>query len=228
MLARHSTLTIANFQYPISNPKQARLGGEPVGLPGYAWDTRLHNYVNLVTGRMVSRQSIVGLLTDVVDRAGETMSKLAAAAARGEITPRQFYELMQRETKHAYNAAAALGKGGWDRMTPADWGRNGRQLRDEYTRLRNFAADLAAGKLSEPQARARAALYADSAYRRYWELDQERQIQQGAKEEHWVTVGDERVCPICRELEARGWAALGSLPLPGMPHAGCRCAKEYR
>lgn len=35
-------------------------------------------------------------------------------------------------------------------------------------------------------------------------------------------------CPVCHGLEAQGWVAIGALPLPGEPHLGCRCEKEYR
>lgn len=205
-----------------------RLGGSKVGLPGYAWDAGLRNYVNLATQRMVKRSEIVNLLDGTTRQAGETMGRLARAAQNGTITPAQFYEAMQREVKLAYNAAAALGKGGWAQMSKSDWGKNGRLLREEYGRIRSFAQDMADGKVSEAQAVARAKLYADSAYKRYWANYDEQMVDAGKNEERWRTRGDERVCPICRGLEGQHWQPLGTLPLPGDPHAGCRCEKEYR
>ncbi len=49
-------------------------------------------------------------------------------------------------------------------MTPRDWGSLGRMLRDQYHYLDGFAADVAAGKLSEAQIRARAQMYMDAGH----------------------------------------------------------------
>ena len=202
--------------------------GLPGILPGYDWNKRISRYRNLSTGRFVSKQAVNGLLTNVANGSGATLSKLAQQAVRGGLTPRQFYELSRREVKHAYNACAALGKGGWHQMTAADWGRNGNLLRAEYARLRDFSQAIANGKLTEAQAAARASLYADSAYKRYWELDREGQRVAGMTRACWVTVGDEKVCLACLELEGLGFVPIEQLPNPGGEvHAGCRCELDY-
>jgi hypothetical protein len=205
-----------------------RVAGTRVGIPEYGWDAKLHNYVNLVSGRMVKRELVNGLLSDVADRSATTMAELARSAVAGDLTARQFYEAMAREVRQAYNASAALGKGGWHQMGPADWGRNGGHLQEEYRRLRDFAQAIEDGTITEKQAMARARLYADSAYKRYWEEWQKQQADLGMDEESWQTVGDERVCGACLEIEALGWVPLGELPMPGDPHVGCRCEKEFR
>jgi hypothetical protein len=205
-----------------------RLTGTRVGLPDYAWDAQLHNFVDLTRQRMVKRELVTGLLVDVTDRSANTMADLARAAVQGDIAPRQFYEAMVREVRQAYNASAALGKGGWQQMSQADWGRNGGLLHAEYGRLRSFAQDIADGKLTEKQAEARARLYADSAYKRYWQEWQKQQEDLGNDEEAWITRGDEAVCGACIALEDLGWVPLGELPMPGDIHVGCRCEKAYR
>jgi hypothetical protein len=208
----------------------ARVSGARANLPGYAYDSRLrgYGYVDLTTGRFVSKATIHGLLQDQADRSAATLGELARLATEGTITPRQFYEAMRNEVKLAYNVDCALARGGWAQVTPADWRKNGGHLKDEYRRLRDFAQDIADGKLTEKQAVARAKLYADSAYKRYWEIQKEEQAKAEMDEEHWQTVGDENVCPVCRGLEYLGWVPLGTLPLPGDPHNGCRCEKEWR
>jgi hypothetical protein len=205
-----------------------RISGTKVHLPGYAWDTKLHNYVDLSSGRMVKRAAVNDLLSDAIDARAQTMGNLAKMAQNGSLTQREFYEGMRNEVREAYNASAALGKGGWAQMTPADWGTNGQKLREEYANLQKFAQDLADGLVSEKQAVARAKLYADSAYQRYWELWQAQQRELGNDEEKFETVGDERVCPICTGYEAQGWQPLGTFPTPGTPHLGCRCSKAFR
>ena len=201
--------------------------GAAVRLPGYSYDPRTHAYRNLATGRFLSREAITDLLRDVADGAGNRLAALGRSAVRGEITPRKFYELMQREVKYAYNAAAALAAGGWDRLTQGNWGRNGFLLKTQYGYLRDFAADIAAGKLTEAQAAARASTYGDSAYSRYWELDRQKQETAGVTMARWQTAGDDKVCVECQALERQGFVPLARLPNPGTVHPGCRCDLVY-
>lgn len=195
----------------------ARRPGGSVGLPGYAYDERLHNYVRVSTGRMVPRREISDLLRSVVDESGQAMREFGRLAARGEISPREFYEAMQLTVRQAYNASAALGKGGWAQMTPADWGRNGYNLRLEYERLREFARAIEAGERTEAQAAAQAKLYADSAFGRYWQIRQEAERNAGTQEAKLVTVGDERVCfPAWTLVETSQGAVPIQFLKPGM------------
>jgi len=181
----------------------------------------------LATGRFLSREAITDLLRDVADGAGNRLAALGRSAVRGDLPPRQFYELMQREVKYAYNAAAALAAGGWDRLTQGNWGRNGFLLKTQYGYLRDFAADIAAGKLTEAQAAARASTYGDSAYSRYWELDRQKQETAGVTMARWQTAGDDKVCVECQALERQGVVLLSRLPNPGTVHPGCRCDLVY-
>ncbi|MBM3120486.1 MAG: hypothetical protein FJ006_13250, partial [Chloroflexi bacterium] len=93
---------------------------------------------------------------------------------------------------------------------------------------RDFTQEIAAGKLSEAQAAARASTYGDSAYSRYWELDRQKQETAGVTMARFKTMGDEKVCPACLELEGQGFVPLARLPNPGTVHPGCRCDLEYQ
>lgn len=204
---------------------EARRSGGAVGLASYAWDDRLHNYVDLATGRMVPRQVLQDLLRTVVDGSERRLGLLGRLYADGTLTGRQFYELMAREVKLSTNVATALAKGGWQNVTQAEWGANGAQCRAEYGRLREFVRAVENGELSAAQIEARAKLYGNTAYRRYWELEQTAQRARGRTLMRIRTVGDDRVCPACVAEEARGWQEIGGWHVP--LHAGCRCDEEY-
>jgi hypothetical protein len=202
---------------------------EHVGMPAYAWDRRAHNYRNLDSGKFVSRPQIQSLLSDAMDRARSTQVALTDSHMNGRLTSRQWYEATRRELRHAYNASVALASGGWDRVAKGEFQRNGALLREEYKRLSRFGAQIAAGQVSPAQAAARIQLYSDSAYSRFYQVEQEQKMADGkTKEELWVTVGDEATCDICSGLASRGWQPIGTMPNPGDPHPGCRCSKEYR
>ena len=202
-----------------------RQPGSAVGLPGYSWDDRLRNYVSSDTGRMVKRGEVTDLLRDMTKASEERIGDFGRLAANGSISPRQFYEAMQQEIKLATNTNAALAKGGWAQMTQADWGANGYQLRQEYANLRNFANEIAAGNLSPAQIEARANLYANSTYSRYWEIRTEQERQAGMMQEKLVTMGDSRVCEECMAEAGRGLMPIGTFNPP--IHPGCRCDVEY-
>lgn len=202
-----------------------RQPGSTVGLPGYGWDDKLRNYVDLDTGRMVKRSDITDLLRDVTKSSEDKMAALGRMAADGEMSPRKFYEAMQQEIKLATNANAALAKGGWAQLTQADIDATENKIRQEYANLWSFARDIKDGDLTPAQIEARAALYANSTYERYWQITTEEQMAKGMVQERLVTVGDERVCEECMDEASKGYVMIGTYYPP--IHPGCRCDVEY-
>jgi len=209
-----------------------RLSGRRVGLPGYEWSQRLGNgtgrYRNLSTGRIVANSDIENLLRDRVAQAERQMQTWAEQYARGDMTGRTFYELMQREIKLTTNANAALAKGGWAQMTPADWGANGAHLRKEYGYLRDFVAAVERGELTQAQIAARAASYSNNTYARYWQIKNQIGKEHGRTQKRLITVGDDRVCPVCRDMAGDGWIDINNGSYDPPVHPACRCGLEYR
>jgi hypothetical protein len=202
-----------------------RSPGSTVGLPGFSWDDKLRNYVDNDTGRMVKRSDITDLLRDTTKASEDRMAQLGSKFANNDISPRAFYEAMQQEIKLATNTNAALAKGGWAQLTQADRDANEAQIRQEYARLWQFARDKQDGLLSPAQIEARANLYANSTYSRYWEITTEEQRERGMTQERLVTMGDDRVCEECQGEAANGWVMIGTYNPP--IHPGCRCDVEY-
>lgn len=202
-----------------------RQPGSTVGLPGYSWDERLRNYVSSDTGRMVKRSDVTDLLRDMTKASEERMSELGRLFANDAISPRRFYEQMQDEIKLATNTNASLAKGGWAQLTDDDRRRNEDKIRDENAKLWQFARDKQDGLLSPAQIEARANLYANSTYSRYWEIRTEQERQAGMVQEKLVTMGDSRVCEECMAEAGRGLMPIGTFNPP--IHPGCRCDVEY-
>ncbi len=215
-----------NCEPPTFPFSEARRPGTAAGLASYAWDDKLRNYVDLATGRMVKRQLITDLLRTVVSGSEGRLGLLGELYARGQITSRQFYELMTREIKLAVNTSTALASGGWQNVTPAGWGRNGALCRTDYGHLREFIQAVGRGELSEAQIIARAITYANAGWSRYWELEDANQDALGMNQEAVITAHDEKVCPVCSDAEAQGWQMRGTWRLP--IHLVCRCHKIYR
>ena len=207
-------------------------------LPGFAWDLRMaggrYRTIDAAgkLGKLVARNDIVKLAQDLSDASGETVANLAADAVNGAILPGDFQLAMQNELRNLYNATSALGAGGWDRLTAADFGANGQILRGEYAHLRDFAQAIANGEVTEAQARARAKLYSGKAYSRFWAQDRDVQIAAGMEEERRVDAKGPHECDDCKDLAAQDWAPIGTYPDPGDGSTSClgacQCIKVYR
>jgi len=71
---------------------------------------------------------------------------------------------MKRAIRELHSSVAAIGKGGWDKMTWADWGRLGPVMKDQYRYLHGFAEAIAANKesISIDAIKARARMYGNA------------------------------------------------------------------
>jgi hypothetical protein len=209
-------------------------------MPGFVWDERMSyggRYRRVLPdgrlGQLVSRQEIVVGLRTLNANSARLLADLAEDVVNGLLLPSDFQQAAMVTLRNLYNANSALARGGWLQMDAAAWGRNGQILRGEYAYLRGFTAELAAGKLSVAQARARAALYVGRAYSRFWAEDLLLQPQYGKTEVRWLDTGSERECADCIAEAALGWRPIADLTT--VPGAGdtrclgnCECELVYR
>lgn len=168
-------------------------------------------------------------LTRLIDAGEGVMVDYAAALDTG-MGVDAWYEAMKQEVKRLNIQAAIAGRGGVRRMRPTDYGRVGRQLRDEYAFLRQFAQDVADGKLTTAQIAARANLYANHAQVSFWRARRATRLDAGFTQER-RRLGVAEHCPDCQGYAAQGWQRIGTLPEPGVDsvcRANCKCTLEYR
>lgn len=196
-------------------------------LPGYVWDAARASYRRVsATGQLgsyVTRDEVIAGLRQMALASERMLGDLAMAVARGELTTNDGVLAGCQLLKDLYNANSALARGGWSQMDAAAWGRNGQILRGEYAYWRNFMAAVARGDLSEAQIRARAALYANKAYSRFFAEDRLLKLQDDALTwEAWLDTGGENECPDCMALAALGRVPLGTLrTVPGAGQTRC-------
>ena len=92
----------------------------------YSYNRAAHRYT--FNGRFVSWQTVSRWLYDALDMAKAEARGVAEALREGRMSVREAEARMLRLTKNANLASAALAKGGWHQMSPADYGRVGRAL----------------------------------------------------------------------------------------------------
>lgn len=196
----------------------------------YAYDSRVHRYRDLRTGRFVDwNRTVRPAMERALDTLALEIRQLGAQAGAGQIDDAAFVAAMKQKLKIAHLMSYALAKGGWAQMTSEDFGRVGRELRKQYDYLARFGQAIRQGKLSQGQAAYRAALYARAAYATYENTRRLEMQRVGFTEERRRRTAKES-CPDCIEYARRGWQPIGTLPPIGQSRCivNCRCYFEYR
>lgn len=131
------------------------------------WDDSNKTYHKIVSDKITNVLEISKIITlrDLfTDRAMKKSDALVESMMiEGSITIQQWEREMRILLRDTYRAMYELAIGGSGNMTQADYGRLGGILQEQYRYLHNFAADIAAGRLSPLQAMNRARMYIESA-----------------------------------------------------------------
>ncbi len=110
-----------------------------------------------------SKSNLISIRTNIFNN---EVDSLAERMYTGEISVGQWEESMKKLTRELHTSTAAIGKGGWDQMTPADWGRLGPVMKEQYRYLHNFAEKIAEERdtISLQTIKARAHMYGNAAH----------------------------------------------------------------
>jgi len=203
-------------------------------LIGYTFDQRVHAYRNLATGRLVARARILELLDAQLTQRGNRLARLTLDFASNQMAASQWLTVMKDELRRAHLENAALGRGGWDRLTAVDFGRIGYALRSDYRRLVAFAEQIRLGEVSEAQALNRLNMYLGQARLQYWRAAADRRPTRPDMvllERRVLGIAEH--CVSCVMYSRAGWRPAGVLPRPGQPGSSecdgnCRCHIEVR
>jgi hypothetical protein len=114
-------------------------------------------------GTPVSESEIDVALLKFLEAQRQKAENLTGDLGAGTMTLPEWENEMRWVIKDAFGASYVLGRGGRPSMTPADWGRVGRRVRDQYGFLANFASQMAAGSVTTQRAVMRASMYPLSA-----------------------------------------------------------------
>lgn len=197
----------------------------------FVFDPRSDRYRNTETGRYVNRSEALAYVERSFDASRGVVNNYAASVVGGQISPSDWNTRMREEIKGEYIRQYLLGRGGRGSMTDEDFGSIGGMLADQYRYLDSFAAEVAAGNLSEAQIAARARMYVNSA-REAYERGHYRAVSGTHDEVRWM-LGDSEHCSDCEDLAAVGWQSMDALST--YPGAGatacltnCKCSLDYR
>jgi len=190
-------------------------------------------YIYNANGRRVPEATIQKQLNTIVDDFQDNANRLADRLDNGRLTTAQWQERMRREIKDLHRTQYIAGRGGVENMTPRDWGRLGADLKNvQYKALDNFALDIADGKLSPAQIKARSRIYMNGSKKQY---RRGKAMSAGFFDDEpffvWQRGSTKEPCSDCLELDGQvktlsEWEDAGIEPQsPDLECGGwnCRC-----
>lgn len=190
-------------------------------------DSTTKRFVKVDVVRAWSEQSITAS-KDVVTAASEVAVE----------APASWYTTMREEIKAEYIRQYLTGIGGRNMMTPADWGRVGGMIADQYRYLANFYQEVQGGLLTQEAIAARSRMYVNSAREAFNASAHISHQVAGYSLKKWV-MGQKEHCDNCPVLAGLGWVDIGfryevdgqeALPGNGATQCltNCGCRLEFK
>lgn len=201
----------------------------PDRVRGVRWNPSLARYID-ERGRIVSQQTVARALDASLVQAHGRARGLAEQLRRGDLTLVEWERSMRVLVKDVHIFSVAGSVGGWGQLGPAEYGRIGRIVRDQYEHLYNFARDIASGKQRLDGTLAnRATLYVEAGRTSAEQQQLVSDTDAGYDQERNV-LGNADHCLECPALTRAGWVLLGTTPMPGRRQCGprCKCRIERR
>jgi hypothetical protein len=202
-------------------------------MPKYKWIPGAGitgRYRDLRTGRWLDPKIVRRELDAYIAKSGDATKALAEQLRAGNINLADWQTAMREQIKLTQLNAQATAVGGYANMTPADYGRAGQIIRQQYGYLQNFAQEIASGaqRLDGILAR-RAELYIKNGRRTYYDAVEPAAIEAGATHiRSRLNPADH--CPECVFFDGK-WFVIGSelwVPVGLRECRGnCKCSEEY-
>lgn len=126
----------------------------------WQFDTTAHRYRDGQNGRFLPERTILDLRDGLLAARKEATTRLAEALSDGRVDLSTWQLGMRAVARDTALTEYIFGRGGINAMMPADYGRVGAMVKEQYQFLNGFAAEIAAGQQSAAQIQARAAMYA--------------------------------------------------------------------
>jgi hypothetical protein len=196
----------------------------------YTYDRSMAVYRD-ENGREVPREDVRADAQYHALMASNQLKNLTRKALAKEMTADEFEERFSAILKKAHIQAGIAGRGGKENTHLIHYGAIGRELKEQYRFMRQFANDMVDGKLTEKQAIARAGQYGASTLKSY------SVAELSAIEESSLTEGQRSLTPGVQHCEnCKSYVTLGYRPISELVAIGadcqcggnCRCVISFR
>lgn len=197
--------------------------------PRWRWDERSRRY-RASSGRFLPASAVRNAIDSALQKAQQRVTAVSEQLRSRSVTLGEWEARMRAELKSIHVYSGLLAKGGRSQLTPAEAGRIGRTLRDQYALLRTFADQVQSGTQPlDGRFQRRTAMYAQSGRATYEQARTRDLFSAGFTEiRSRLTPADH--CEGCVEQQALGWQSPAEFVPLGSRQCltGCRCVVERR
>lgn len=197
----------------------------------FRWNAAAGRYI-APSGRFLSQGAVRAALDGAIETQRRRIRELAEQLRTRKISLRRWTIEMRTAIKTVHLTSAALATGGWAQMAPADYGRAGRVIRDQYAYLERFARQMRAGLPLDGRFLSRTDLYVEAGRGTYHAVERAERRARGLTHERNVLHPADHCTGAgsCVEQTDRDWVEIGELLPIGqrLCRARCRCTLEYR
>lgn len=197
----------------------------------FAYDASTARFRDFVTGRFIAEQYVQNIVEDAIGEGVERILNFFESVNAGRATSLDFEAAALHMLREKHFMAAAVGRGGVDRLTREDIKVLRNTLKSEAGYFRRFMRDVHAGNVSEAQMKSRLSMYSNKIYNSFWTMRTRANVAAGFKYEQRIVDHAAENCDDCIALAAKGQQPIGTLPEPGDGStqclSNCRCTKEY-
>lgn len=176
-------------------------------MANWRWNESAGRYIDTETGKFISRTYALDLIKQSIQQSIVVTDTLANYVSNGLIAVDDWKSLMRSEIRDEYIRQYLAGIGGREMMTPADWGKIGSLLKEQYKFLDGFAKEVP--NLSEAQIRVRAAMYSESAGQANEMAHAKVALARGFDTVYWNVDPNLENCDVCLERQRQGGSPIG-------------------
>ncbi len=194
-------------------------------MPVYKYDPRAGAWRG-ANGRFVSPSAVAQVVSETVERLGDTLSGFSDQLIRDRLSVADFQLSVASELKSTFVQLSLLASGGGAIDKAVEDG-----LGDQLDRLDKFGQAIARGELSVPQIRARARQYSNSARVLFFQIESLSKARSGIKTGKRILDSQAKHCSDCLRYAGLGYVSLSDLISPGTNcecNVGCKCSVVYR
>jgi hypothetical protein len=196
--------------------------------PSIRWDAQIGRF-RYPSGMLVSAVQVRSELDKSLLATGRRVKSLGDDLRAGRISLDAWRVEMKQSVKDTHLRASALARGGWDQMTPTDFGRAGQRIKQEYGFLEKWVGEIRAGAPLDGRLGSRGQLYAAAARSTFHQVQAEEMLKRGMDLEKSVLHPAEH-CQVCVDEAAAGFRPIGEMIPIGERTCGrnCKCSVVYQ
>lgn len=197
----------------------------------WKWSEKKGLYIYKSSGQAVKFSVIKSAFEKVIAVSSGRMEALTAQLIGKRISLAAWQLGMSVQVKLLHMSSAAAARGGWTRMSPADWKYANSLAKNQMKYLKNFAKQIRTKKQPlDGRALSRTRMYAEAGRSTFEQVRRRFEAVSNGKKEEKRELGAADHCKDCVRYANMGWQPIGTLPPIGQSICltKCHCKFVYR